>query len=285
MFGIVGIPIVELSMAIQAAGLKYIGMRNEQSACYAAQAIGYLTQKPGVCLVVPGPGLLHCTGGMANAQMNCWPLIVIAGSTFQDHEGIGGFQEYPQVESVRIYCKYAARPPTIASIPTHVEKAVRYATYGRPGVCYLDFPGNVLRASVSTDAISEAYACPSPPLSYPDTSCVQKAADLLRNAKRPLVIVGKGAAYARAEQPIRQLIERTNLPVLATPMGKGVVADICEQSVASARTLALQKADVILLLGARFNWILHFGRSPRYAADVKVIQVQFSIFVGDIIKC
>lgn len=273
MFGIVGIPIVELSMAMQAAGLKFIGMRNEQSACYAAQAIGYLTKKPGVCLVVPGPGVLHCTGGMANAQINCWPLIVIAGATFQDHEGIGGFQEYPQVDAVRIYCKYAARPPNVASIPTHVEKAVRLATYGRPGVSYLDFPGDVLRASVAVDSIVDEYAHPMPPLCYPDIQCVQKAAALLKSAKRPLIIVGKGAAYARAEQAIRQLVDRTNLPVLATPMGKGTVPDTSDQSVAPARTLALQKADVILLLGARLNWILHFGRPPRYAADLKVIQV------------
>lgn len=218
-------------------------------------------------------GLLHCTGGMANAQINCWPLIVIAGSTFQDHEGIGGFQEYPQVDAARIYCKYTVRPPTVASIPTHIEKAVRLATYGRPGVSYLDFPGNVLRASVSNDAIFDEYTHPKPPLCYPDVESVQKAVELLKNAKRPLVIVGKGAAYARAEQPIRELIQRTNLPVLATPMGKGVVPDTCDQSVASARTLALQKADAILLLGARLNWILHFGRAPRYAADVKVIQV------------
>lgn len=272
-FGIVGIPIIELSMAMQAAGLKFIGMRNEQSACYAAQAIGYLTKKPGVCLAVPGPGVLHCTGGMANAQINCWPLIVIAGATFQDHEGIGGFQEYPQVDAVRIYCKYAARPPNVASIPTHIEKAVRLATYGRPGVAYLDFPGDVLRASAPVDSIREDYAHPMPPLCYPDVQCVKKAVDLIKNAKRPLVIVGKGAAYARAEQSIRQFIERTNLPVLATPMGKGTVPDTCDQSVAPARTLALQKADVILLLGARLNWILHFGRPPRYAADVKVIQV------------
>lgn len=210
---------------------------------------------------------------MANAQINCWPLIVIAGSTFEDHEGIGGFQEYPQVDSVRIYCKYAARPPTITSIPLHIEKSVRFATYGRPGVTYLDFPGNVLRASIETDAISEQYIHPKPPLCYPDEECVKKALKLLKGAKRPLVIVGKGAAYARAEIPIRQLIERTNLPVLATPMGKGVVSDTCNQSIASARTLALQKADVILLLGARLNWILHFGRPPRYAADVKIIQV------------
>lgn len=262
-------------MALQASGLKYIGMRNEQAACYAAQAMGYLTQTPGVCLVVPGPGLLHCTGGMANAQINCWPLLVIAGSTFQDHEGIGGFQEYPQVDSVRIYCKYAVRPPTVASIPTHVEKAVRLATYGRPGVSYLDFPGNILGASVANESIFADYGQSKAPLCYPDVESVQKAVDLLKSAKRPLVIVGKGAAYARAEGPIRQLIEKTGLPVLATPMGKGVVSDTSEYSVAPARTLALQKADVILLLGARLNWILHFGRSPRYAADVKVIQVGY----------
>lgn len=135
-------------MAMQAVGLKYIGMRNEQAACYAAQAIGYLTGKPGVCLVVSGPGLLHVTGGMANAQVNCWPLLVIAGSTNEDHEGIGGFQEYPQVEISRPYCKYAARPANASLIAQHVEKAVRYATYGRPGVSYLDFPGNLLLSKV-----------------------------------------------------------------------------------------------------------------------------------------
>lgn len=210
---------------------------------------------------------------MANAQINCWPLIVIAGSTFQDHEGIGGFQEYPQVDSVRIYCKYAVRPPTVASIPSHIEKAVRLSTYGRPGVSYLDFPGNVLRASVLNANIFEDYTHPNPPQCYPETESTKKAVGLLKSSKRPLVIIGKGAAYARAEYPIRQFIERTNIPVLATPMGKGVVPDNSDKSVASARTLALQKADVILLLGARLNWILHFGRPPRYAADVKVIQV------------
>lgn len=272
-FGIIGYPIIELSMAIQAAGLKYVGMRNEQSACYAAQAIGYLTGKPGVCLVVSGPGLLHVTGGMANAQVNCWPLLVMAGATFEDHEGIGGFQEYPQVEMSRPYCKYAARPPHAAMIPTHIEKAVRLATYGRPGAAYIDLPGNLLQAQVAVEQIPKQYAHPKPPLICANDALVRNAVAVLKSAQRPLVIVGKGAAYARAEHTIRQLIERSNLPVLATPMGKGVVSDTDSHSVAPARTLALQKADVILLLGARLNWILHFGRSPRYATDVKVIQV------------
>ncbi|RVE43592.1 hypothetical protein evm_011776 [Chilo suppressalis] len=146
-FGIVGIPVIETAMAFQAAGLKYIGMRNEQAACYAAQAVGYLTGKPGVCLAVSGPGLLHCIGGMANAQVNCWPLLVIAGSCPEDHEGIGGFQEWPQVDSSRMYCKYAARPPSAKLIPLHVERAVRHASVGRPGVSYLDMPGTLLNTS------------------------------------------------------------------------------------------------------------------------------------------
>lgn len=273
MFGIIGIPVIELSMALQTAGLKYIGMRNEQAACYAAQAIGYLTGKPGVCLVVSGPGLLHVTGGMANAQVNCWPLLVLAGSTNEDHEGIGGFQEYAQVEASRPYCKYAARPASAALIPLHVEKAVRLATYGRPGVAYLDLPGNLLLSKVAESALPLQYAHPSPPLIYPDHDALAAAVKLIKGAKRPLVIVGKGAAYARAEHPIRKLMQEANLPFLATPMGKGVVPDTAEQCVQPARSLALQQADVILLLGARLNWMLHFGRSPRYAADVKVIQV------------
>lgn len=226
-----------------------------------------------MCLVVSGPGLLHVCGGMANAQVNCWPLLVIGGSTSQDHEGIGGFQECNQVELSRPYCKYAARPPSASLIPLHVEKAVRLATYGRPGAAYLDFPGNILQAKVLEDNLSPQYVHPAPELAYPSPTSVLEAVRLLESAQRPLVIVGKGAAYARAEVQVRQLIHQTNLPFLATPMGKGVVSDTDVHSVAPARSLVLQKADVILLLGARLNWMLHFGRNPRFSPDVKVIQV------------
>jgi len=272
-FGIVGIPVIELSVALQQAGLHYVGMRNEQAACYAAQAIGYLTQKPGVCLVVSGPGLIHVFGGMANAKVNCWPLVVLGGSCPQDHEGLGGFQECPQVELARPYCKYSARPPTVQLIPQHVEAAVRSATYGRPGVSYLDFPANLLSAQVERGNIPLSPPCPRPPLLCPSPSDIQKAALIISKSSRPLVIVGKGAAYAHSEAAVRWLVETARLPVLATPMGKGVVADTSPLSVGSARTLALQQADVILLLGARLNWMLHFGRPPRFSKDVIVIQV------------
>lgn len=260
-------------MAMQAAGLKYIGCRNEQAACYAAQAIGYLTKKPGIVLVVSGPGLLNVCAGMANAQVNCWPLLVIGGATSEDHEALGGFQECPQVELSRPYCKYSARPGNARLIPTHVEKAVRLATYGRPGAAYLDFPGNVLQGRIDAATVLSTYVHPEPPLAFPDPCKITEAVTALLSAKRPLVIIGKGAAYARSEVQLRQLIHQSNLPFLATPMGKGVVPDTARQCVAPARTMALQKADVILLLGARLNWILHFGRAPRFNPDVKVIQV------------
>ncbi|XP_050450729.1 2-hydroxyacyl-CoA lyase 1 isoform X1 [Cataglyphis hispanica] len=272
-FGIMGHPVIELAISMQAVGLQYLGFRNEQAACYAAQAYGYLTKKPAIVLCVSGPGLLHVIGGMANAQINCWPVLVLGGSCPEDHEGIGGFQEWPQVEASRPYCKYAARPPSATLIPMHVEKAVRLATYGRPGAVYLDLPATLLTQNVNESKIFKALPCSPPPLSYPDTKLIEQAANLLIKAKKPLVIIGKGAAYARAEGPVREFIYSTNVPFLPTPMGKGVVPDTDERCVSSARTLALLHSDVILLLGARLNWMLHFGRPPRFQSNVKVIQI------------
>ncbi|XP_014262313.1 2-hydroxyacyl-CoA lyase 1 [Cimex lectularius] len=272
-FGIIGIPVVELSMAMQHAGINYIGMRNEQSAAYAAQAIGFITQKPAVCLCVSGPGLIHALGGMANAQINCWPLLVIGGACNVDHEGIGGFQECQQVELSRPYCKYAARPASAILIPQHVEKAVRLTMYGRPGVSYLDFPGNLLTSQTRRGDLIEVKPIPRPPRIFPDPKCIERASFKLKASKRPLVIVGKGAAYSRAENEIFQFLNHTRLPWLPTPMGKGVMPDEHRGSVAKARTMALLEADTILLLGARLNWILHFGRPPRFNKDVFIIQI------------
>ncbi|XP_011497473.1 PREDICTED: 2-hydroxyacyl-CoA lyase 1 [Ceratosolen solmsi marchali] len=272
-FGIMGHPVIELALSMQNAGLQYLGFRNEQAACYAAQAYGYLTRTPAVVLCVSGPGLLHVIGGMANAQVNCWPVLVLGGSCPCDHEGIGGFQECNQVEACRLFCKYASRPPSASLIPVHVEKAVRLATYGRPGAVYLDLPATLLKQSVNVSQVIKVLPVPPPPLIYPDIKLIENAADLLVRAKRPLIIIGKGAAYARSEVQIREFISSTALPFLPTPMGKGVVPDIDTHCVSSARSVALQQSDVILLLGARLNWILHFGRPPRYQPDTKFIQV------------
>eukprot|EP00095_Tigriopus_kingsejongensis_P010593 maker-scaffold818_size92908-snap-gene-0.17 protein:Tk10593 transcript:maker-scaffold818_size92908-snap-gene-0.17-mRNA-1 annotation:"2-hydroxyacyl- lyase 1" len=273
MFGIVGIPVVEVGMAAQAEGIHYVGMRNEQAAAYAAQGMGYLTQKPAVCLTVSGPGLLHTLGGMANAKENSWPMIVVGGSCDTDQEALGAFQEWPQVESCRLYTKYAARPTSLAQIPRIVEKAFRMATYGRPGVTYIDMPGDLLRDTIPESEVCLGPKVPRPPVAIPTRADLKAAVHLLQGAKRPLVIIGKGAAYARAEKELIQFIDQTNLPFLPTPMGKGVISDYHPNSIASARSLALLEADVILLVGARMNWMLHFGSEPRFHPDVKIIQM------------
>ncbi|XP_074623239.1 2-hydroxyacyl-CoA lyase 1-like [Acropora palmata] len=273
MFGVVGIPVIEVAGAAQAEGIKYIGMRNEQAACYAASAIGYLTGRPGVCLVVSGPGLLHAVGGMANAMMNCWPVLVIGGSSDVDQESMGAFQEYPQVETARPYAKYSARPSSVGQIPFFVEKAVRTSIYGRPGACYLDLPGNMITEKVAACKARNVRRCPAPPKCLADPSAVDRAICVLREARKPLVIIGKGSAYAHAEQPLQEFIERCQLPFVPTPMGKGVISDEHPLCVAAARSRALSQADVIFLFGARLNWILHFGRPPRFRADVKIVQI------------
>ncbi|XP_032000166.1 2-hydroxyacyl-CoA lyase 1 isoform X1 [Hylobates moloch] len=272
-FGIVGIPVTEIAIAAQQLGIKYIGMRNEQAACYAASAIGYLTGRPGVCLVVSGPGLIHALGGMANANMNCWPLLVIGGSSERNQETMGAFQEFPQVEACRLYTKFSARPSSIEAIPFVIEKAVRSSIYGRPGACYVDIPADFVNLQVNVNSIKYMERCMSPPVSMAETSAVCMAASVIRNAKQPLLIIGKGAAYAHAEESIKKLVEQYKLPFLPTPMGKGVVPDNHPYCVGAARSRALQFADVIVLFGARLNWILHFGLPPRYQPDVKFIQV------------
>ncbi|KAM9724003.1 2-hydroxyacyl-CoA lyase 1 [Menidia menidia] len=273
MFGIVGVPIIEVAMAAQAAGIKYIGMRNEQAACYAASAVGYLTGRPGACLVVSGPGLIHALGGMANANMNCWPVIVIGGSSDRNQETGGAFQEFPQVEACRLYSKFSARPSSLEAIPSVIEKAVRTSMYGRPGAVYVDIAGDMVNAKADRSKVRQASCCPPPPLSLADLDAVTEAVSVLKAAKAPLVIIGKGAAYSRAEIVLREFVETSGLPFLPTPMGKGVLPDTHSNCVAAARSRALLQADVILLLGARLNWILHFGLPPRFNPNVKIIQV------------
>lgn len=248
-------------------------MRNEQAACYAASALGYLTKKPAVCLTVPGPGLLHVFGGMQNANENGWPLIVISGSMDVDQEAMGAFQELNQVTATKPYAKFSARPSSVRRIPFYVEKAVRTSLYGRPGACYIDLPADFIKQKVDSRKIDISRPCLDVPRVLACPGQVQKAVDILCAAQRPLVIVGKGAAYGRAEKTIADLLNRTKLPFLPTPMGKGLLPDDHDQSVAPARSRALKEADVILLLAARLNWMLHFGKPPRFNPNVKIIQV------------
>jgi 2-hydroxyacyl-CoA lyase 1 len=273
MFGVVGFPVGPLADAAQKVGLPYIGMRNEQTASYAAGAVGYMTGRPGSCIVVTGPGVVHGLAGLANAQQNCWPMILIGGASETFRNGMGAFQEERQVLGATPFCKWAHGIEHVNRIPFYVEMAVRQTIYGRPGSAYLDIADDIIQGACDEGEAVKVAKCPDPPRPMAGPQDVNRALDLLASAQRPLVIIGKGMAYANAENEVRAFIERTQLPFLRSPMGKGVVPDDHPLSVAAARTLALQQADVVFLMGARFNWIMHFGQAPRYAADCKVIQL------------
>ena len=276
MFGIVGFPVGPIAAAAQKEGINYIGMRNEQAAAYAAQAYGYMTGRPGVCLTVTGPGVVHGLAGLANAQQNCWPMILVGGASETYRGGMGAFQEERQVLIATPFCKFAHGIETVHRIPYYVEMATRHAIYGRPGATYLDVPDDIITGKCDVDKVAEVERAPDPPRMVAPMENIEAALNLLQRAERPLVLIGKGMAWSRAENEVRAFIERTQLPFLRSPMGKGVMPDDHPLSVAAARTLALQNADVVFLMGARFNWIFHFGQPPRYAKDVKVIQLDIA---------
>ncbi len=276
LFGVVGFPVGPIAAAAQEEGINYVGMRNEQAASYAAQAYGYMTGRPGACVVVTGPGVVHGLAGLANAQQNCWPMILIGGASETYHGGMGAFQEERQVLIATPFCKFAHGIESVRRIPYYVEMATRHAIYGRPGACYLDMPDDIISGECDPDDIVQVERVPEPPRMVAPTENIEAALDVLEGAERPLVLVGKGMAWAHAENEVRDFIDRTQIPFVRSPMGKGVIPDDHPLAASAARTLALQQADVIFLMGARFNWIFHFGLPPRFAPDVKVIQLDIS---------
>ena len=276
MFGVVGFPVQPIAAAALEQGITYIGMRNEQAASYAAQAVGYLTGRPGACLVVSGPGVVHGLAGLANAQQNCWPMILIGGASPTYQNGMGAFQEERQVQIAEPFCKYAHAVEHTYRIPFYVEQAVRHSIYGRPGAAYLDMPDDIIQGEVDEEDAVQVAPIPDPPRSQALPESVEAALDALETAERPLAIIGKGMAWSRAEDEVRAFIERTQLPFLASPMGKGVMDDSHPLSVGAARSHALREADVVFLMGARLNWIMHFGHKPRFSENVRVVQLDIA---------
>ena len=276
LFGVVGFPVGPIAAAAQEEGINYVGMRNEQAASYAAQAYGYMTGRPGACITVTGPGVVHCLAGLANAQQNCWPMIFIGGASETYRGGMGAFQEERQVHIATPFCKFAHGIESVQRIPYYVEMATRHSIYGRPGACYLDMPDDIITGECDLDDIIQVDRVPEPPRTIAPQENIEAALDLLETAERPLALVGKGMAWAQAEDEVRDFIDRTQIPFVRSPMGKGVMPDEHPLAASAARTLALQQADVIFLMGARFNWIFHFGLPPRFAPDVKVIQLDIA---------
>ena len=273
LFGVVGIPVSGIAAAAASEGIRYIGTRHEQAAGYAAQAISYLKGRIGVCLVVSGPGMTNAISALGNAWANCWPMLLIGGSSNQALNHMGDFQAAPQVDLAKPFCKWVGQAERIDLIPRYIATAVRHSISGRPGPVYLDLPGDVIASSLDEDDLTYPPRVEAPPAPPVDPVAIKAALASLKSARQPLAIIGKGAAWAGAEEQVRRFIEEAQMPFLPSPMGKGVMPDGHPLSVAAARSYALQNADLVFTIGARLNWIMHFGLPPRFREDLRVVQL------------
>lgn len=275
-YGLVGIPVTEAAYAMQKCDVKFVGFRFEQQAGMAAATHGYLTKKPGVLLTVSSLGFLNGLTATANATVNCYPMIQISGAsdpTMVDMN-MGTYEQLDQLNTARPLVKAAFRCSHAKDIPSAVARAYRAAVSGRPGGVYIDMTtpalAEVMDASEAEKLFYEPVDIYSPVA--PNADAVKRAAELLVNAKRPAILLGKGAAYAQAEKQVKELVEKYNIPYLPMSMAKGLMPDKGPLSALSCRSDIMEKADVVLIVGARLNWMLSFGRG-KWNPDTKFIQL------------
>ncbi len=277
-YGVPGIPITDLGRMMQAEGIRVLSFRHEQNAGYAASIAGYLTKKPGVCLTVSAPGFLNGLTALAHATTNCFPMILISGSSEREVVDLqqGDYEEMDQLAIAKPLCKAAFRVLHAADIGIGLARAIRAAVSGRPGGVYLDLPaklfGQVMDAAAGAKSLVKVID--AAPAQIPAPSAVKRALDVLKGAKRPLIILGKGAAYAQADDDIRAFVEKTGAPFLQMSMAKGLLPDTHAQSAGAARSTVLKDADVVMLIGARLNWLLSHGKGKTWGdAPKKFIQI------------
>lgn len=279
-YGVVGIPVTDLARLAQAEGIRYFGFRHEQSAGNAAAIAGYLTQKPGICLTVSAPGFMNGLVALANATTNCFPMILISGSSDRAIVDLeqGDYEELDQMNAAKPYAKAAYRINRPQDIGIGIARAIRVAVSGRPGGVYLDLPAEVLGSVLDMEIAKKSLVqvIDPAPRQIPAPDSITRAIDLLATAQRPLVILGKGAAYAQADKEIQSFIEATHIPFLPMSMAKGLLPDDHPQSVAAARSYAISRADVVVLIGARLNWLLSHGKGPLWSESARFVQVDIS---------
>lgn len=278
-YGVPGIPITDLGRYAQGAGIRVLSFRHEQNAGNAAAIAGFLTKKPGVCLTVSAPGFLNGLTALAHATTNCWPMILISGSSEREVVDLqqGDYEEMDQLAIAKPLCKAAYRVLHAEDIGIAVARAIRAAVSGRPGGVYLDLPAKLLGQTLPEDvgAKSLVKVIDPAPAQIPAADAVKRALDVLKSAEKPLIILGKGAAYAQADQQVRDFVEKSGVPYLPMSMAKGLLPDTHAQSAGAARSLVLKQADVVVMLGARINWLLSHGKGKQWGEPYtkKFIQI------------
>ncbi len=275
-YGLVGIPVTEAAYAMQKIGINYYGFRFEQQAGMAAATHGYLTKQPGVLLTVSSLGFMNGLTATANATVNCYPMIQISGAsdpTMVDMN-MGTYEQLDQLNTARPLVKAAFRCSHAKDIPAAVARAYRAAVSGRPGGVYIDMTTPALAEIMDAADAEKLFYEPVDITSTvaPTQSAVDRAVEIISQAKRPAILLGKGAAYAQVDDKIKELVETYKIPYLAMSMAKGLMPDAGPYSALSCRSTIMEKADVVIVIGARINWMLEFGRG-KWNPDMKFVQL------------
>ncbi|NNE80826.1 MAG: oxalyl-CoA decarboxylase [Silicimonas sp.] len=263
-----GIPVTDLGRMMQAEGMRVVSFRHESNAGNAAAIAGYLTRKPGVCLTVSAPGFLNGLVSLSHATTNCWPMILISGSSEREIVDLqkGDYEEMDQLAIAKPLCKAAYRILHAEDIGIGIARAIRAAVSGRPGGVYLDVPASLLGQTIEAakGAQSLIQVVDPAPAQFPSQAAIDRALDTLKGAKKPLIILGKGAAYAQCDDLVRQFVETSGAPYIAMSMAKGLLPDDHPQYAGAARSLVLKESDCVMLIGARLNWLLSHGQGRQW---------------------
>ena len=273
LFYLMGGPMLETEAACIKLGIRAVDTRHEQAAALAAHAWTRVTRRPGVCMGCSGPGTTNLVTGVANAFTDCAPLVAIGGSSPRVYLGMEAFQEIDQVAIMKPITKRAERIYDARRIPDVVATAFREATAGRPGPVYLDLPGDVLGEKIEEESVEYPAAWRPAPRSLGDPAAVREAIALLARAERPVILGGSGVWWSDGAAAFQAFVEATGIPFYTTPISRGLVPEDHALAFLNARSKAFTEADVVLAVGTRFNWVIQFGRPPRFAADMKVIHV------------
>jgi len=276
MFYLMGGPMLETEAACIKLGIRAIDTRHEQAAALAAHAWTRVTRRPGVAMGCSGPGAINLATGVANAFTDCAPLVAIGGSSPRVYLGMEAFQEIDQVALMKPITKWTERIYDAKRIPDVVDTAFRQATSGRPGPVYIDMPGDILGEKIEEEQLRYLGPWKPAPRSLGDPNAVREAIALLAKAERPVVIAGSGVWWSDGAAALQAFVEATGIPFYTTPISRGLIAEDHELAFLNARSKAFTEADVVLAVGTRFNWVIQFGRPPRFAADLKVIHVDIN---------
>ena len=268
-FGVVAGPMIEVLAGAQREGLRVVGCRHEMNGGFMASAWGYQLKKPGVLVVGSGPGMTNAITPLYVATESAMPLVVLGGSAFASTRGHGAFQEADQVALAKPACKWTGQVDCTERIGEWVHLALGKAMQGRPGGVYLDFPGELVARRIAAEnaVIRRAPEVLGP---APDAGAIERVAGLLAGAERPLLLIGKGAAWADAGPALARLAD-LGIPYVSSPMGRGTIPDDHPNFANAARSQALAGADVVVMFGGRFNWIFGLGR--RLASGARVVHI------------